>query len=344
MRNIITYLFLILFLAGCQSPRFGNSPETEKLNFLVEKAEKASQKENYIKAVQCYVDAILEAEEVAPQYVHDVKVDLASVYLDWARSLYWEAKKHHSAKSCYRAINMAERAAEIDPKREVRCRLLIDKLKQELATIKYKNAIDRESLDPNNKARAMKIALLSKQAAIFMESRQFTQSRDRYEEILTIDPYNLEAIRGLKKVMNEIKKAGIARSKAIEAETMAEIEWQYAQVIAEKEKKANQSNSTKEAAENLESKLNNCIIDKIDFKDLPLEEVFNQLENKISKTLNNFKFEFKEFSPKDKKFPPVSFKCSEIPANEAIKLICQGVGLDFSYSKNSLIIFPRKNK
>lgn len=343
--KIIKFSILILILAGCATPRFGNDPKAANLNFLVRKAEKASREDNYIKSAQCYVDAILEAEEVAPEHVPTIKSELASVYLDWARSLYWSAKQNHSAKSCYRAINMAERAAEIDPKREVRCRLLIDKLKKELASIKYKNATDLDTLDPDNKVRSMKIALLCKQGAVFIESQQYTRARDKYEEVLIIDPYNLDAIRGLKKVMKELKKSASKRRAVSEAERMAEIEWNYVQAVAEKEKESQGSQLDKELPVTLKDKLNSYIIKGINFQDLPLDQVFSILEKEISIALNNnFKFEFKDFSPADKKLPPVTFKVSEIPADEAVKVICDGMNLDFQYGKDKIVILPLKNQ
>ena len=187
------YLFFtvsLLFIGGCTLSRMGEG-ETASLNMLIQKAEKAYDDDNYIKAVQCYIDAILKAEEICPDQVEPVKRDLAAVYLDWARTLYWDAKKNRSKKIGMKAITMAERATDIDPRREVSCRLLIDKLRKELASIKYKNATDIDKLDPNNKARALQIALFSKQAAVFFESGQYMRSRDKYEEVLLIDPFNL---------------------------------------------------------------------------------------------------------------------------------------------------------
>lgn len=337
----VSCLIVMLLLVGCTSYRFGNDPKAIKLNQLVIKAEKASSKDNYIKAVQCYVDAILEAEDVAPEHVHEIKSELASTYLDWARSLYWEAKKKHSVKTCQKAIAMAGRAASIDPKREVRCRMLIDKLNKEMSSIKFRNETSLSTLDPGNKERSMKIALLCKQGAVFYESKQYTRSRDKYEEVLVIDPFNLEAIRGLKKVMRELKSVGSKRREVSKAERVAEIEWNYVQAIAEKEKAAQESQLDNLKKATLEEKLSDLYLKEINFEALPMDKVFTILEKEIAAALKiDFKFEFKGMEPKDKKFPPVSFKVAEIPADKAIEVICEALKLSYKYDKNKIVISP----
>lgn len=336
-------IFILFFLAGCLTTGKEETPEMAKLNALVEKGDHAFSANNYIKAVQCYIDAVLEAEVYAPDRLEEIKEKLSSSYLDWARSLYWEAKQGRSARVCQKAINMAKRASDINPRIQIKCKVLIEKLNKDLASIKYEKATDIKELDPMFNQRKLQIDVLCKQAEVFFESGQFMHARDKYEEVLLIDPFNLTAIRGLKKVMKEVTKAGSERKKVEEQERMAEVEWNYVQAIVQKEKQAQKSKSDKSLPNTLEDELSENIIKELNFIDTPLDKVFSILEKEISKALKkDFKFKFEGFSPADKQLAPITFKAQDIPMDAAVRVICEGMKLDFKYLKDTILISPRK--
>jgi len=332
------FIFSLVLLSGCTTGK-EDVTESASLNILLKKANKAYLADNYIKAVQCYIDAVLEAEESAPKQLEAIKEKLGTTYLDWARSLYWKAKQDRSERVCSKAITMAERAFEIDSRREKQCKVLIKKLKKDLESIKYQNVTDITKLDLGYKKRLLQIELLCKQATVFYDAGQYMRARDKYEEVLIIDPFNLTAIRGLKKVMKKVAKIGIKRKNLTEQERMAEVEWNYVQAIVTKEKQSQESESEKPIQNSLEKKLADCIIKELNFKDMPLDKVFAILQKKITTALkNNVTFKFKDFSPKDRNIPPVSFTVKNIPADDAVKVICKGMKLNYKFLKNRIVI------
>jgi general secretion pathway protein D len=337
MRYLLFILSLFLF-AGCTTPGRVERPELANLNILLKKGDKAFQKNSYIKAVQCYIDAVLEAEELAPDRLDSIKQKLGAAYLDWARSLYWKAKQDRSERLCRKAITMAQRASEIDLRRKIQCKVLIKKLNKDLASIKYENVTDMKTLNPLYKERQLQIDLLCKQAKIFFDSGQYMRARDKYEEVLLINPFNLNAIRGLKKVMKEVTRIGAERKKVDEQERMAEVEWNYVQAIVMKEKQAQKS-----IQNSLEEKLAGCVIEELNFNDTALDQVFALLQKEIRTALkNNFTFKFEGFSPDDKKLAPVTFNVKDIPADDAVKVICEGMKLDYKYLDDNIVVLPRK--
>ena len=344
MRYFI-FILSLFFLAGCISIGENDDPALAQLNTLEKKGDKAFRKDNYIKAVQCYIDAVIEAEEIAPERLDKISQKLGATYLDWARTLYWKAKQDRSEKLCLKAITMAQRASEIDSRRAVQCKVLLKKLTKDLASIKYENVTDINKIDPVYEERRLQIDVFCKQAAVFYASRQYMRARDKYEEVLLVDPFNLTAIRGLKKVMREVSRVGSERRKITEQERMAEVEWNYVQTIAMKEKQAQKSQSDQSLPESLEDKLADFIIKELNFKDTPLNKVFSVLQTEISVFLKgDFTFKYEGFSPRDKNIPPLTFDVKNIPASDAIKVICEGMKLTYKFNKDSITISPQKTK
>lgn len=234
--SIVTILLiLILFINGCSTSKFGNSPEQLSLAKLIKNGKIAYNNDSYIKATQCYIDAVLEAEEIAPTHVKDIKFDLANIYIEWARELYWQAKRERSIKICQKAIIMLERASKIDSTYSIRCQILLKKLRRELKFINSQMGIDDNSYLANLKLRSMKIDLLSQQGDLFLKHKQYVNARDKYEELMMLDPFNLNVIRAFKNLDKEVKELATKPKVLTKEERIAEVERSYVQTILKKE-------------------------------------------------------------------------------------------------------------
>lgn len=216
---------LVIFHSGCNSSKTENSQKRLSISQLHESGNIAYKKSNYIKATQCYIDALLDAEEFAPDKVEEIQINLANNYIDWARTLYWTAKENRSIKICQKAILMTERAAEIDAKRTIQCKALIKKLKKELQFIYTQEKNHKNSFNNDLNDRSMQIKLLLKQGSIFIKYKQYTQAVDKFENVMVLDPFNLEAIRALRNIIKQVNK-----KKTIEEE-LNEIERNHIKAI-----------------------------------------------------------------------------------------------------------------
>lgn len=193
-----------IFHSGCNSSKTENSQKQLSISQLNESGNIAYKNCNYIKATQCYIDALIDAEEFAPDKVEEIQINLANNYIEWARTLYWTAKENRSIKICKKAILMTERAAKIDEKRAIQCKNLIKKLKNELKIIYAQEKNHTNSFNNDLNDRSLQIKLLLKQGSIFTKHKQYTQAIDKYENVMVLDPFNLDAIRALRTITKQV--------------------------------------------------------------------------------------------------------------------------------------------
>ncbi len=330
----LAFVSVLLLVCGCVAQRLGGLGGQE-IERLLARAEQASREDDYTMAARCYVDAIVKAEELAlPETdMRNLKSRLATTYLDWARFLYWDARSRRSVESCTLAMEMACRAVEADPSLAPRVKHLTERLDKEIASIAYKKSVEADI--PDLKGRNIKIASLCRQGAILNESGLYIAARDKYEQVLVLDPYNIEATRWLMSVSRKLREAGLARRDADAEQRLAASEWSYVSEIAARETQALED----QPQPSINERLYGCILDGLDFEELPLDRAFTALAAKISAGLGQkFSFNYEGFNPRDLKWPPLTFKTRGIPASEAIRAICDAVGLDFNYSGEKVVL------
>lgn len=329
---------LILLLNSCKTA----SPEKAELQNKINIAEEAVDQNDYKSAVKTYIEAIIDAENSVPEKVGSLKKALSRTYIEWSRQLYWEAKTEKSPELFKKAIYLCEKALEINPKYKIKCEVYISKFKKELASLKYKKATSINNLLPDSKERKYKIAVLFQQGEVLRQDKKYMKAKDKFEEILVLDPFHLGAARKIKRIMKTLTEIAQKRREVDETVKMAESEWKNVEPIAAREEAIEIARRETEAGTELKSRLEKCTIDFIEFKDTPLKNAFDYIENKINTALKeDFKFEFKDFSPEDKDFYPVTFRTENIPADAAIEALCDGFNLFPTYAKGSVIIQKR---
>jgi len=338
---LLSTIVTLLLLNGCATI----TPEYKQMQDSVKSAEYSIKQNNYKAAAKAYMLAVVTAEDVAPDKVYSLKKSLAQTYIDWSRSIYWKAKTEKSSNLFKKAIYLCEKAAEVHPKYRVKCQIYISKFKKELTSIQYKNRTSVDTLLPDRKERDYKIAILQKQGNTLRREKRYMMAKAKFEEILILDPFNLEATRAIKKIMKTVAEIGKRRGEMDKTAKMAESEWKNVEPIASKEEAMESAKREVEAGVELQSKLAAMKIHKLDFKDTPLDQAMKDLQRTIAKSLGiDFKFEFKGFKPSDPDCPPITFQGTGIPADGAIKAICDGLNMFPIYSKNRIIIEKRAKK
>ena len=331
----LTLAGVFILLSGCVS----TTPEYKSMQASVKNAKLALKKDNYESAVKAYIQAVITAEDAAPDKVSSLKKSLAQTYISWSRSIYWQAKTKKNPELFKRSIFFCEKAAGVYPQYQKNCNIYISKFKRAMSEMKFKRAISVDSLLPDKRERNYKIAMLSKQGNALKRERRYMMAKAKFEDILRIDPYNLEATRSIKKIMQQVAEIGRKRKEMDDSVKMAEVEWKNVEPLASKEEAMEAAKREIESSVKLQNRLAKIKIRQLDFKDAPLNKVFTELERKITRLLHkDFQFEFKGFKPNDPNFPPITFQGKNIPAKGAIQAICNGLKLFPLYSKTSVII------
>ncbi|MCK5806047.1 MAG: von Willebrand factor type A domain-containing protein, partial [Lentisphaeria bacterium] len=80
-------------------------------------------------------------------------------------------------------------------------------------------------VEKNEKGKVHALNLWQKQGDVFMRAGRYGDARDKYEKILYEDPYNTDAIRGLKKLNGELRRAVEETRRSTVSERMAEVRW-----------------------------------------------------------------------------------------------------------------------
>ncbi len=337
----LTFVGVLILISGCVS----TPPEYKSMQLSVKRAEEAIKKDNYDAAVKSYIQAIIKAEDVAPDKVPSLKKSLAQAYISWSRSIYWQAKTKKDPELFKKSILFCDKAADMHPKYRTKCNTYIAKFKRDMSTMKFKRATSVDTLLPDKRERNYKIAMLHKQGNVLTREKRYMMAKGKFDDILRIDPYNLEAARAIKNIMQELAKVGEKRQEADEAIRMAEAKWKNIEPIASKEEAMEVARREVESGVKLQNRLAEIKIRQIDFKDAPLNEVFAELEKIITRLLRkDFQFKFKGFKPTDPDCPPITFQGKNIPAEGAIKAICSGLQLIPLYSKESVIIQKKETK
>lgn len=334
-----TLLLVALFLTSCETAK-PLSGDRKILRDLLGKASTANANDDYSAASKYLVRAVVLAEDLEPSMEKSIRKRLCDTYLDWARALYWKSKTDNSTKHLIKALRLCDKAAAVYPRSKRKCDIFATKFRADLNTIRYKKSTSLETLDPEYKERSYKIHLALKQASILRKAGDLTMARDKLEEALLLDPYNIQATRGLREIMRSLATAGKRRATADKETRIAEVAWKNVAPIQPPGNNAkNVAEST--SALDLQERLKNWRVAEIDFNDAPLDQAFAMLGKEIRESVSkSFTLNYKSFSPSDKKWPNITFKAKDVPVLDALKSICAGVGLKMSVTDCSVDISP----
>ena len=332
------FILSTALLSSCASMR-PLSDDQKTLSTLLLDARSTYDSDNYSETAKHLTRALVLAEDIAPSKISVIRKKLANVYLDWARSLYWKAKSTNKPALMAHAIRLCDMALEINPRLKRKCDTYSTKFKTDLSSMRYKNSTALEKIDPAFVERRYKVDLLRKQASVLKIAGNYMSAKDKLEEVLRLDPYNIDATRDLRRLMKLVVKAGNRRILSDKEARDAEVVWRS---VAPIERKATDTSREKlNSTINLRTRLNDFNLAEIDFKDAPLESVFAMLENEIRDSVSKkFKFNYKGFKPSDKKWPLITFKAKNVPLMGALRAICNGIGLSLSCSDDAIDISP----
>ena len=155
--------------------------------------------------------------------------------------------------------------------------------KQMLADLEQ-TGLYNKTITPKFSAQRDEVTRLLGEASGFAESGRNELALRRYESVLTIDPYNTAARKGMEAIHN----AGMKYADEAYNETRSRMLWQVEKAWERPPRKSKQGRTTESTGrqqdvrgtDQIIEKLNSIVIDKIDLSDSPISEAVEYLKQK----------------------------------------------------------------
>ena len=258
---------------------------------LVVEALKAYRKSQFKDAAVFYRRAqgkLRAASTSQPRIVRklqQIQTALFNLHSDWADSLAREAKRMASLDKYDQAIQKCNQAAEFVPSRAKEMDERVKLYTRAKKSAEFRAAIQPQVVDPEKAERDFEINILLEQGKVFFENNRFADARDLFEQILLKDPYDIRAIRYLRKISDKLLKIAEEKRQTTTAEMLAEVRWKWnwpvTPLLAGPAARVGGSaiNKTREE-KGIRAKLDNIIIPEVSFEDAKIGEVIDFLKKR----------------------------------------------------------------
>ena len=255
-------------------------------------AAKAYQIGQYQKAIDLYLQAIkvfdkLGDEPTVLKKKENCKLAISKAYYYWAEKLYFDAQASADAKRYDQAIKLCENAAEMWPGAKPRMEEAIARFKKLKVSAEYEAKVSPDAVDAGRSARLYSIEVLLKQGDVFYADAQWDKARDKYEEVMAIDPFNVKAMDAIRRINLKLLEAGKRRTGVSRAEYIAETEWKMLTPLVPRISSGPARTQTTEEPivkdeqkNSIYNKLKNIIIDRIDFDEIEVPVVLRHLRQR----------------------------------------------------------------
>lgn len=319
-----------------------------KADFLFEAAKKFDEQEKYVEAIEKCTLALEELKKIGGAYVNFKRTAITNykrkLVRSWGTTLWNTANTFFVIKKDYQnAKKLALKAKQADDFFAERADELIKKCDKALSANNFKEKIAIEAVDFEREQRDEKATSWLAEAKVLMENQLYTESRDKLEAVLIIDPLNVNAGRMLKKVYQEIYIAGQNRRAVAFEDITADAAWRWISPVPPSDSVTIDLPSPSIAsieAGSLYDKLQSTIVSYVSWEDSNIFSVISELrelsieadEEKIGINI------LSKISSEASSIPNVTLRFTNIPLIELVKYVCQATGLNYSVENNTLSI------
>lgn len=375
-----------------------------RADLIAEQARTAFENDDYQNARDLYLQAKeIMVKNLGPgehntKKIQSINEALTAVYQYWAEDLVTKAEKvekmgkdpqgdcNEALEKCDMAIKECDDAVKslaskpkagnlTDRFNIIRKRLVAmrDRLVVKKDSLKYKYETSEKSIDPKREDRLYNIDVLFEQGKKFYDDGQYDKARDKFEEILVINPYHVKAIQYIKQISGILYKEGDKRYELTHRERITEVEWKYVPPIIPRTLSGNKEITGKEpilkdeGTSSIQKKLNEIVIDHIEFEDVTIPTVVKYLKNR-SRELDPEKQGVnillrlnvgEKTAPapaaapaatpgqtetaaapaaSSGEVPTITMLVDDIPLGDAIRYICRGANLKYRIERFAVVI------
>lgn len=259
---------------------------------LVKDAVKAYSDGRFKESVDNYLAAVgkLEGCSQTSEYVRnkisECKRSISKTYYAWAQKIAHDAEKSAAAGDIDTAIDLCKKAQEIYPPYKDKMEEAVKKYTALKKGVEYRVETSEATFDPKKEARVYNIEVLLKQGEMFYKDKQWDMAREKFEEVLSRDPYNSQAIDYIRRVNLRLLEYGNKRTELTRNERNAETEWKSitpliprSSSIGTKEK-VNDDIIKDDNESAINRKLKEIVIDHIEFEDVTIPTVVKYLKQR----------------------------------------------------------------
>ena len=271
--------------------------QEQRLNaeLLIKKANKNFQNKSYEVAKGQCLQAITILSKISPPNkateakIIKVRDMLAMIYTYWANDISKQAETSADSGKLEEAMALSRQAAEMNPNIKPQSNKQIEEFERKIKQTKYEDLISESASTPENNKRLYNIDVLYEQGKKLLNSKDYSRAKEKFEELLVLDPYNTDAIQYLKVVNDQIYYAGQERDDATFNKRIAEVQWSYIKPIVAKTSSGNRIDTAvtipipkDQSVDIIQKKLDEIIIKHIAFEEVPVKTamMFLQRESK----------------------------------------------------------------
>jgi Flp pilus assembly secretin CpaC len=326
-----------------------------KIQYLLKKANDNFFNKNYNNASDQYLEAISlltknnKVTQKNTKRISEIKRSLALTYSAWAEEIFQKAEITSQKGDIKKAIELANQAVEINPKLKDQANHLKKMINQKELKIKFHDlTTDSKNKEINNK-KSYNISVIFEQGKILFNKNELNRSKDKFEEILAVDPYNSKAIHYLNLINQKLYKDGQMRKNQMSAQRIADATWASVLPITSENFTGERIDistgqiakiSRKDEKTSLEERLNEIIIPRISFDGVPAVDALLFLKDE-SKRLDptgegiNLILRLNTNNPDEYK---VDLTVNNMSLKKVIEYICEDAGINFVVKKYAVVI------
>jgi type II secretory pathway component GspD/PulD (secretin)/prefoldin subunit 5 len=257
---------------------------------LVKQANEAYSKSEFDKAVEKYIETKTVLAKMGDSSYVKNKIEkcdkaISSCYYYWSQKLAKQAEDKVKAKEYDEAMKLCRKAIEIYPPSKEKMQELIERYEKMQKVVQYRSDVSERETDPKKESRLYNIDVLARQGVVLYKDNQLDAARDKFEEILMINPYDMNAIDYIRKINIKMTETGKLRYNTTTKERKSEVEWKMVTPLIPRTL-SGESESTLEPIKRdsetskIQEKLKNIIIKKIEFEEVTIPTVVKYLKER----------------------------------------------------------------